>query len=136
MPGAIAPNSPWADLTKTGDSYQTNEWVDNVLVSYDGYLGRAARLYAGAHDMADPLLSPINGTFEDFPPTTLTAGTRDLFLSNTARVHRALRRAGVEADLNVYEGFSHAQQIFDWTMPETREIYAEITAFLDANLMK
>lgn len=136
MPGAIAPNSPWADLTKTGDSYQTNEWVDNVLVSYDGYLGRAARLYAGAHDMADPLLSPINGTFEDFPPTTLTAGTRDLFLSNTARVHRALRRAGVEADLNVYEGFSHAQEIFDWTMPETREIYAEITAFFDANLIK
>lgn len=134
MPGAIAPSTPWSDLTKTGDSYETNEWIDNVLVSYDGYLGRAATLYAGGHDMADPLLSPINGEFEDFPPTILTSGTRDLFLSNTVRVHRALRRASVAADLHVYEGFSHAQYIFDWTMPETREIYKEIGGFFDLHL--
>ena len=136
MPGAIAPSTPWSDLTKTGDSYETNEWIDNVLVSYDGYLGRAAVLYAGGHDMADPLLSPINGEFKDFPPTILTSGTRDLFLSNTVRVHRALRRASVAADLHVYEGFSHAQYIFDWTMPETREIYKEIELFFDLHLTR
>lgn len=134
MPGAIAPNTPWSDLTKTGDSYETNEWMDNVLVSYDGYLGRAAVLYAGGHDMSDPLLSPVNGKFADFPPTILASGTRDLFLSNTVRVHRALRRANIEADLHIYEGFSHAQYIFDWTMPETREIYKEIERFFDLHL--
>ena len=36
-----------------------------------------------------------------FPPTILTTGTRDLLLSNTVRVHRKLRRAGVEATLQV-----------------------------------
>lgn len=36
MPAAIAPGSPWSDLTDTGDSYWTNEWLDNVLVSPDG----------------------------------------------------------------------------------------------------
>ena len=36
------------------------------------------------------------GDYRNFPPTILTAGTRDLFLSNTVRVHRKLRRAGVD----------------------------------------
>jgi epsilon-lactone hydrolase len=40
---------------------------------------------------------------------TLTMrGTRDLLLSNAVRVHRALLAAGVAAQLEVYEGQSHA----------------------------
>jgi monoterpene epsilon-lactone hydrolase len=38
LPAAIAPGTPWSDLTETGDTYKTNEWLDNVLVSYNGYL--------------------------------------------------------------------------------------------------
>ena len=33
MPGVIAPGTPMSDATKTGDSFYTNEMVDNVLVS-------------------------------------------------------------------------------------------------------
>jgi hypothetical protein len=29
-------------IGQTGDTYKTNEWLDNVLVSYNGYLVRAA----------------------------------------------------------------------------------------------
>jgi acetyl esterase/lipase len=36
------------------------------------------------------------------------AATRDLFLSNTVRMQRKLREAGVEAQLQVFEGMSHA----------------------------
>ena len=64
--------------------------------------------YANGHDLGDPLLSPVYGDFSGFPPTILTSGTRDLLLSNTVRVHRKLRQAGVEAALHVYEGQSHA----------------------------
>lgn len=44
LPAAMAPNSPWADLTETGDSYKANEWVDNSVVSYSGYLRHAVAL--------------------------------------------------------------------------------------------
>jgi epsilon-lactone hydrolase len=108
--------------------------VDNVLVSWDGWLGRAAKLYANGHDMKDPQLSPIYGDFRGFPPTILTSGTRDLFLSNTVRTHRKLRRAGVEADLNVYEGMSHAQYMFDVNAPENKEAFVDIARFFDAHL--
>ncbi len=134
LPAAIAPGTPWSDLTETGDSYKTNEWLDNVLVSYRGMLSHAALLYAGGHDLKDPLLSPIYGDFHGFPPAILTSGTRDLFLSNTVRVHRALRRAGVEAQLEIFEGMSHAQYQSDVNAPETREAFTEIARFFDAHL--
>lgn len=136
LPAAIAPGTPWADLDKIGDSYATNEWADNVLVTWDGWLGRAAKLYAAGHDFKDPQLSPIYGDFSGFPATILTTGTRDLFLSNTVRTHRKLRRAGVEADLNVYEGQSHAQYGFDMNAPETKEAFTDIAVFFDKHLAR
>lgn len=134
LPGAIAPGTPWSDIDKIGDTYSTNEWVDNVLVTWDGWLGRAARLYANGRDLKDPQLSPIYGDFAGFPPTILTSGTRDLFLSNTVRTHRKLRRAGATADLNVYEGQSHAQYGFDANAPETKEAFTDIANFFDRHL--
>jgi monoterpene epsilon-lactone hydrolase len=136
LPAAIAPGTPWADLTETGDSYKTNEWLDNILVSYNGYLVHAARLYAHGHNLKDPQLSPVYGDFHGFPPAILTTGTRDLFLSNTVRVHRKLREAGVEADLQVFEGFSHAYYTIDPFIPESREAFEEIARFLSAHLAK
>jgi epsilon-lactone hydrolase len=134
VPGAIYAGTPWADLTKTGDTLYTNEGLDRALVSYDGSLAAAARLYAGAAPLDDPLLSPVNGDFAGFPPTYLVTGTRDLFLSDTVRVHRKLRRAGVVADLVVFEGLSHAEYLQDLNAPESIDTYAELGAFLEARL--
>jgi epsilon-lactone hydrolase len=136
LPGAIATGSTAADLTNTGDSRRTNEWVDNVLVSADGYGNRVAQLYAHGHDMKDPQLAPIYGDFHGLPPAILTTGTRDLFLSDTVRTHRKLRRAGVEADLQIYEGLSHSQYLFDPSGTVPKEVFGEITRFFDAHLAK
>jgi acetyl esterase/lipase len=134
LPAAIAPGTPWSDLTETGDTYKTNEWLDNVLVSWHGWLGHAAELYANGHDLKDPQLSPIYGDFSGFPPAILTSGTRDLFLSLTVLTHRKLRRAGVEAQLQVFEGASHAQYYINPSTPESREAFTEIARFFDRHL--
>ena len=134
MPGAIAPGSPMSDVTKTGDSFYTNEKVDNVLVSRDGFCDAATVIYAQGHDLADPLLSPVYGDMRGFPPAILTTGTRDLLLSNTVRVHRKLRDAGVDAQLEVYEGQSHAQYQFDDRLPETKVAFGEIASFFGQHL--
>jgi monoterpene epsilon-lactone hydrolase len=55
-------------------------------------------------------------------------------LSNTVRVHRKLRAAGIDAELEVYEGQSHAQYSRDDRLPETREAFGEITSFFDKHL--
>lgn len=136
LPGAISPGTPWSDLTETGDTYFANKGVDNVLVSHTGWLGDAAKLYANGHDPKDPQLSPVYGDFHGFPPTILTSGTRDLFLSNTVRVHRKMRDQGVNADLIVFEGLSHYQYLFNPTARETKEHFADMSAFFDKYLAK
>jgi epsilon-lactone hydrolase len=134
LPAAIAPGTPWSDLSKTGDSYFTNESIDNSLVAYDPLLSAAAKLYAVGIDLKDPRISPVYGDFHGFPPAILTTGTRDLFLSNTVRVHRKLREAGVVAQLEVYEGQSHAQYFPDPSAAESVEAFEEIAKFFDAHL--
>ncbi len=129
FPAAIAPGTPWCDLTGAGDSIEANAYVDNVLVAESGWVSGAARLYAAGRDLADPLISPINGDFAGFPPAILTSGTRDLLLSDTVRAHRKLRRAGVVAELQVFEGQSHAQFISPG-VPETAEAFGEMARFL------
>jgi acetyl esterase/lipase len=136
LPAATAPGTPWSDMTKTGDTFFTNEMIDNILVSNDGWLGDAAKLYANGTDLKDPQLSPVYGDYDGFPPTILTSGTRDLFLSNTVRVHRKLRQAGVVSDLHVFEGQSHAQYAGDPFAPETKEHFGELAAFFDKHLAK
>ena len=88
------------------------------------------RLYAGQQDLRDPLVSPLFGDFSNgFPPTILTTGTRDLLLSDTVRMHRELRSAGIEADLHVWEAAGHG--LFLGMAPEDTERASEIQRFLD-----
>jgi len=124
------------DLSKTGDTLFTNEMVDNTIGTQDGFLHATALLYANGRYLKDPLLSPIYGDVRGFPPAILTSGTRDLYLSNTVRMHRKLRAAGVEAVLQVWEGQSHLQYMMDITAPETKEYHDEVARFLDLHLGK
>ena len=50
------------------------------------------------------------------------------------RVHRKLREAGVDAELQVFEGLSHAQYNTDPFAPVTREAFQEMARFFDAHL--
>ncbi|MBL8894703.1 MAG: alpha/beta hydrolase, partial [Rhizobiales bacterium] len=136
LPGVLFLGTPWADLTKTGDTYFANDEVDNALVSYEGVLEAAAKLYAAGRDLKDPLLSPLYGDLTGFPPSILISGTRDLLLSLTVRTHRSLREAGVDAELQVFEGMSHAQYLTAYPAPEALEAIGEVAAFFERHLAK
>jgi acetyl esterase/lipase len=109
---------------------ERNEGVDRLLPAWKNVPNDAAAMYAGEFDLKHPYVSPIYGNFSDFPPSYIISGTRDLLLSDAVRSHRALRRAGVEADLHIYEGQSHGDYAVVWNAPESAEHYAELNAFL------
>src|SRR5258705_4909796 len=136
LPGAIAPGTPMADLTEAGDTFHTNAMVDNVLIARQASCDTRARLYANGHDLKDPLLSPVYGDMRGFPPTMLLSGTRDLLLSNTVRMHRKLRQAGVESVLEVFEGMAHGGWYRDASVPESKDAFEEIARFFDKHLGK
>ena len=93
-----------------------------------------ARLYANGHDLKGPLLSPVYGDMKGFPPAILGAGTRDLFLSNTVRTHRKLRKVGTPADLLVIEGLSCWQYtLLPPDAPETQYYFKEVAKFFETH---
>ena len=139
VPGALISGTPWSEMDKIGDSYVTNEGVDNILGTYDHLIKASAEVYAGGADLKDPLVSPIYAKGEElaqFPPTLLVTGTRDLFLSNTARMHKLLLMNGAEAELLVYEALSHAQYYLVPDAPETADHHKLMDMFLDEHFLK
>ena len=123
MPAGLILGTPEIDLTESGDSFHTNDGVDPGLTT----LMPINLLYADGHDLAHPYLSPLFGDLSGFPPTILTTGTRDLYLSNTVRMHRKLRAAGVPAELHVTEAGPHTG--FPGS-PEGQEIDRELRCFI------
>jgi acetyl esterase/lipase len=129
LPSGLVLVSPEVDLTESGDTFQTLLGVDPVLTAS---LMPINLLYAGQTNLSDPLLSPLFGDFvPGFPPTLLASGTRDLFLSNAVRMHRALRRAGIPADLHVFEAAPHGG--FMAGTAEDEDLESEIRQFVQTH---
>lgn len=122
MPAGLVLLSPETDLTESGDTFQTLMGIDRM-----GLHTNANLLYANGQPLDHPLISPLFGDLSGFPPTFLQSGTRDLFLSNTVRTHRALRTAGVEAELHIWEAMPHGGF---FGAPEDDEVDEEVRRFL------
>lgn len=126
-PAGLVLMTPEVDLTESGDTFATNQLIDVMLPRG---LPSANRIYAGGHDLADPYLSPLFGDFtKGYPRTFLQAGTRDLFLSNTVRMHRALLKAKIPVELHIFEGMPHGG--FGGT-PEDAELDEAVKNFVAA----
>lgn len=127
MPGGLVLLSPEVDLTESGDSFHTNRYLDVMLPVP---LMPINRLYAGGADLGHPYLSPLFGQFDGLPPTFLQTGTRDLFLSNAARLHRGLVRAQVPVEFYLGEGMPHGG--FMGGTPEDDDLAQAIRVFIEA----
>lgn len=128
LPAGLILQTPALDMTLSGDSHQTNYFLDVNL--YAGNGAEALINYAAGSDTTNPYLSPLFGDFsKGWPRTILTTGTRDLLLSDTVRMHRALRRAGVEADLHVSEASPHGG-FMGANAPEDADTIAECRRFI------
>ena len=129
MPAAVVLMTPAVDLTASGDSLQTNLGLDPLV---PGGATPTFGMYAGDAALTDPYVSPLYGDFAPgFPPTILTTGTRDRLLSDTVRMHRALRNAGIPADLHVTEAAGHGG--FLGMAPEDAEIERELRHFAESH---
>lgn len=127
MPAGLVVISPWADLSNTGDTGLTLNHFDPVITWPDS-LASAAAAYAGEHNPANPLISPVFGDYTGLPPMLVQAGSREVLLSDAFRVVRAARRAGVTVQYDVWDGMWHVfQQHPD--VAEAEEAIAEIAMF-------
>jgi len=135
MPGCLGMFTGTADFGDFGDSAK--------IFSVAGFWGDLAPpldhpsselgAYQGGCDPRDPVLSPIHSDLSRFPPSLIITGTRDAMLSATSILHRALRRAGVEAELFVFEAMPHAHW-YVVRLPESREATDVMARFFNEKL--
>jgi len=131
-PAVVVLWSPWADITETGDTYQTLKDAEPNFL-YEKVLGPSADAYADQKDQKHPYVSPVYSDFtKGFPPTLIQGGTREIFLSNFVRLYQAIDTAGQTVKLDLYEGMPH---VFQLKLPESPE---SVTALqkMDAFLVK
>lgn len=91
--------------------------------------------YMADADPLDPFVAPLVSlkVLSGFPPTLLLSGTRDFGLSGVLYTHSRLVKAGVDADLHVWDGMWH-NFTSDITLPESQEAYDVIARFFDERL--
>ncbi|MDB5471562.1 MAG: alpha/beta hydrolase fold protein [Caulobacter sp.] len=130
MPAAAGVFSGSADFSRVGDC---EAYLPPILSGETSMQVVAG--YVGKADRTDPLLSPIYSDLSGLPPTLLLTSTRDQLLSGTVNLHRALRRAGVAAELEVYDGLPHA--FWTWVdCPETEDAFDTMASFFERTLSR
>jgi epsilon-lactone hydrolase len=131
LPAALGIFSGLADFSRPGDSRQ--------IFALDGFPGDLQPIdpnrmpddaYVGKTDRKDPVLSPLFADLHGMPPSLLVTSTRDMLLSDTAIFHRALLRAGDDAQLVVFEALPHAFW-YHFQLPETKEALELMARFFD-----
>lgn len=113
LPGGACIQSPWTDMTFSGDSVYLNLYLDPMFGVPPGAMPRWQAYrdllgYAAQHDRRDPYLSPVFGDYRGLPPILIQTGSDEMLLSDSLRVLEACERAGVPARFSVYEGMFHA----------------------------
>jgi acetyl esterase/lipase len=133
LPGVLGIFSGTGDMSRPGDSQALY-----TVRGFGGPLQPPSKTphdapYVGATDPKDPVLSPIYADLKGFPPALFVTSTRDLLLSGTSDLHRAFLRAGVDAELVVFEALPHAFW-YDYSLPETKEALDIMARFFDKKL--
>lgn len=135
LPAAAGILTPGIELSgwaaRAGDSYFVNDGMDPALSgTVEDAPGRGVfGLFVGEHDATDPLISPVYGDYtRGFSPSYLLTGTRDMLLSATVLIHRALHRAGVKTELHVFEAMPHGFNVLI-NLPEAREATQDMLRF-------
>jgi acetyl esterase len=118
----------------THDTPSMRAWGDRDLILSHKVMEWFRQLYLGdAGLVRDPYAAPLHGDLRGLPPAVLVAGTLDPLQSDSEMFADALRSAGVDTELHIFEDAPHAfAQIFLLDMAAAA--IARISAFARARV--
>jgi monoterpene epsilon-lactone hydrolase len=129
--GAVA-LSPVTDLTFSGESWQTRAAADPYFIQSQA-AGLAGAYLAGAaptHPQASPLYADMGG----LPPIRVHVGNDEVLLDDSLRYVQRARAAGVDAQVDVWEGMPHGFNSGVGTLDAADRVVAAIGTFLAQRL--
>jgi len=135
-PGAVGIFCSGAASTFDGYSSVVGPVLNGIdPVAFASGMRTMLAAYFSGTDPDDPLVSPVRSpeALAKFPPTLLISGTRDAALSSAVYTHTQLVKAGVDAELHVWEGLGHGEYN-DPDIPEAKEAEDAIVRFFERHL--
>jgi acetyl esterase/lipase len=133
LPVACVLMSPWTDLAATGASYVSRAEADPIH-QRPMILALARNYLGGQSDPRDPLVSPLYADLRGLPPLLIQVGDRETVLDDSIAFADKTRAAGVDVDLQVWDGMIHVFQMFGAELPEALRAIASIAGFLNRYL--
>ena len=130
QPAGAALLSPWADLAGEVASRQTRAAADPYLKPGDS---PAARAYAAAAPLNDPLISPVHADLTGLPPLLIQVGTDEILLDDSVILAARAQRAGVPVQLQIYKHVWHVWHFFAPVLAQARAAIAAVGAFAQAH---
>ena len=129
LPGAIGIFCASADMRAAGDSHYFARPFQALPAD------NRERDYFKGVDLRDPLVSPIVSpeVLKHFPPTLLISATRAQEMSAAVATHRELVKAGVDAEIQLWDGLGHAF-FYNIDLPESREAFDVMAKFFARHL--
>ena len=109
MPRGLVLMSPWTDLTVSGKSHITKADIDPVLNAE--YLERMIVNYAEGQDLTNPMISPLFGDYDGFPPTYIQVGNNEILQDDAVMLYKKLLKANVSVKLDMFRGMWHVFQM-------------------------
>jgi epsilon-lactone hydrolase len=119
LPRAAGIFSPWTDLTASGDSVKTRDARDPMLSG--SKIPDAAEIYAAGEDLTHPYISPLFADLTGLPPLFVQVGTEEVLFDDADRLVKKAKEAGVQAELEIWQGMPHVHQIAHKLVPEARQ---------------
>jgi epsilon-lactone hydrolase len=132
LPAAGVLMSPWTDLAATGESYQSRAAADPI--HQRSMILSLAKAYLGeGGDDSNPLASPLYADLSRLPPLLIQAGDRETVRDDATMLAAKAKAAGVDAELQVFDGMIHVFQMFP-EIPQAGEAIASVATFLRRHL--
>ena len=132
LPAASVLFSPWVDLTFSGESAETHQ-IDDPIVIVD-HVKEWASSYAHRHSILHPMISPLYADLSGLSPVLIQASDAEVLTDDAVRLARKLASAGTESHLQLYPELLHVWQILWPFLPEAKEALSLAADFIEKQI--
>ncbi len=127
LPNRLIAISPLVDASLTNPKIKEIDILDPIL-SYNG-VSSAKKMVVGDMPLTDALISPINGSFKNFPPIHIFSAEHDIFTPDHQILIDKAKQEGVNVELIFGKHMPHIWPILP-VMPEAKKGLQKIVSII------
>ena len=110
-PAALVLISPWLDVSCSNEEIHTLQKSDKFLLKEA--LQAAAGRYTTFDNVQNPLVSPLYGSFTNFPPVFIQCGSQEILSADAKALAQKIEAVGGQAQLDIWPEMWHFFQAMD-----------------------